>query len=160
MVALQCMTLTLTYFHQIESWMPHGYGKPTLYRLSVSYLENDLVAFTKDIKIGFRSVSLVEDDLQSGGKSWRFPQCTAILNLSLSLCFDYRMQVGLFTLKLTMFLYFLRDQIGSQPMFCRKLSLPITFVTFLTLASTPTWILSASGVAVFTNWMNFTRQFE
>lgn len=48
--------------------MPNGYGNATLYSLSVSYSENDLLAFTKQIQIGFRNVILVEDDLQSGGE--------------------------------------------------------------------------------------------
>ena len=52
---------------QIEAWMPNGYGQQTLYRLSVSYMENGVTAFTKDINIGFRTVDLIETDLATGG---------------------------------------------------------------------------------------------
>lgn len=49
--------------------MPNGYGNPTLYNLSVSYAANGKVAVTKEMRIGFRTVVLVEDDLQTGGEA-------------------------------------------------------------------------------------------
>ncbi|XP_046449905.1 beta-mannosidase-like [Daphnia pulex] len=55
---------------QIEPWMPNGYGNPTLYNLSVSYSENEQVAIAKNLLIGFRTVVLVEDDLQTGGRTF------------------------------------------------------------------------------------------
>jgi hypothetical protein len=50
--------------------MPNGYGNPTLYNLSVSYSENEQVAIVKNLGIGFRTVVLVEDDLQTGGERY------------------------------------------------------------------------------------------
>lgn len=55
---------------QIEPWMPNGYGNPTLYNLLVSYAANGKVAVTKEMRIGFRTVVLVEDDLQTGGRTF------------------------------------------------------------------------------------------
>lgn len=53
---------------QIETWMPRGFGNQSLYRLSISYdEENGERAFTKTVQIGFRTVALVEDDLETGG---------------------------------------------------------------------------------------------
>lgn len=48
--------------------MPRGYGNQTLYRLSISYSENGIgSAFTRAVQIGFRTVALIEDDLETGG---------------------------------------------------------------------------------------------
>lgn len=52
--------------------MPNGYGDPILYRLDVFYSEAGVrVAAKEDVRIGFRTVALVEDDLpQVGGRTF------------------------------------------------------------------------------------------
>lgn len=52
---------------QIDPWMPNGYGNQILYRLSVDYWETDRTAFSGEIKIGFRTVELIEDALETRG---------------------------------------------------------------------------------------------
>lgn len=47
--------------------MPNGYGQQILYRLSVSYIENGVTVFVKEINFGFRTVELIETDLATGG---------------------------------------------------------------------------------------------
>lgn len=47
--------------------MPSGYGNQTLYRLSVDYWERDRTVLSKEIKIGFRTIELVEDPIETGG---------------------------------------------------------------------------------------------
>lgn len=103
--------------------MPNGYGNPTLYNLSVSYAANGKVAVTKEMRIGFRTVVLVEDDLQTGGEATSScidlvlgKQNKNIWGYNVSIVYalifcsafirENGIQVGPFTCKLTMCPYF------------------------------------------------------
>lgn len=53
--------------NQVKQWWPNGYGSQSLYQLQVDFLaEADGTAHSKSQKIGFRSVELVQDDLEKG----------------------------------------------------------------------------------------------
>lgn len=47
--------------------MPNGYGKQSLYKLEITYAEDGVVSEEKIVRFGFRTVSLIEDDLPTGG---------------------------------------------------------------------------------------------
>jgi len=49
--------------------MPNGYGRPTLYRLDITYSEHGRSVFDQQMDIGFRTVALVQDELDTGGKT-------------------------------------------------------------------------------------------
>ena len=51
--------------------MPNGYGTPTLYRLDITYTEHGRSVFDRQMDIGFRTVALVQDELDTGGKTVR-----------------------------------------------------------------------------------------
>ena len=51
---------------QIEPWWPRGYGDAKLYELNVYFrLESGLI-ISKQIKTGFRTVELVQEEIDTG----------------------------------------------------------------------------------------------
>lgn len=52
---------------RVELWWPNGYGKQNLYNLSVSYNSGNYVEkSSKKIQIGFRTITLNQEELESG----------------------------------------------------------------------------------------------
>ncbi|KAI4469189.1 beta-mannosidase [Holotrichia oblita] len=50
----------------VKLWWPNGYGKQQLYNLSILYWHGEYEYSKKDIKIGFRTVELVQHQVQAG----------------------------------------------------------------------------------------------
>jgi len=55
---------------QINPWMPAGYGNQTLYLLKVNYIEDNLQVANRTIHLGFRTVELIDEPLDTGGRSF------------------------------------------------------------------------------------------
>ncbi|KAK7890749.1 hypothetical protein LTR67_007958 [Exophiala xenobiotica] len=54
-----------------ELWMPHGYGKQTLYTVSVTAVSDGVPLHTESRRVGLRKIRLIQDD-DSHGKSFYF----------------------------------------------------------------------------------------
>jgi len=55
----------------VMSWWPNGYGDPNLYPLDVILSVNGFASSTFSVRVGFRTIALVQDPLP-GGKSFYF----------------------------------------------------------------------------------------
>ena len=58
--------------------MPAGYGNQTLYLLKVNYIEDNLQVANRTIHLGFRTVELIDEPLDTGGTSILFIQLELI----------------------------------------------------------------------------------
>ncbi|CAG9853943.1 unnamed protein product [Phyllotreta striolata] len=50
----------------VETWWPNGYGKQTLYKLQATFTNNQGETNSKTVRVGFRSIELVQEQLGSG----------------------------------------------------------------------------------------------
>ncbi|KAF2901224.1 hypothetical protein ILUMI_04960 [Ignelater luminosus] len=63
-VFTQTISISKSY---VKLWWPNGYGEPNLYILKVSYMDvNKNEKSSKILKVGFRTVELVQNAIQSG----------------------------------------------------------------------------------------------
>lgn len=48
---------------QVSLWWPNGYGQQNLYNLNVTFTSTESETATKTIRIGFRTIQLVQDEI-------------------------------------------------------------------------------------------------